>query len=90
MINVQSVRSVFSADSGYPFTVDQKVKKNSLVPLLTFKHVHLAKFHFHHIVFLRNTGLGTDILFIKLELYCTLASKKNQYLTDICLLPKWK
>ena len=35
-----------------------------------------AKFHFHHSVFPRNTGLGTDILSIKLELYCALASKK--------------
>ena len=34
-------------------------------PLLTFEGVHFAKFHFHHCVFPRNTGLGTDILFIK-------------------------
>ena len=34
-------------------------------PLLTFKHVHFAKFHFHHSVFPQNTGLGIDILFTK-------------------------
>ena len=33
-------------------------------PLLTFELVHFAMFHFHHNVFPRNTGLGTDILFI--------------------------
>ena len=31
-----------------------------------FERVYFAKFHFHHSVFSRNTGLGTDI-FIKLE-----------------------
>ena len=31
-----------------------------------FERVYFAKFHFHIIVFPRNTGLGTDI-FIKLE-----------------------
>ena len=62
----------------------------NLIPLLTFQRVHFAKFHFHHIVFPRNTGLDTDILFTKKELFCLLASKKNQYPTGICLLPKWK
>ena len=52
------------------------VPEANLIPLLTFEHVHFAKFHFYHSVFLRNTGLGTDILFIKLELNCALASKK--------------
>ena len=40
------------------------VPEANLIPLLTFKRVHFAKFHFHHNVFPRNTGLGTDILFI--------------------------
>ena len=44
---------------------------------LTFERVHFAKLHFHHSVFPRNTGLGTEILFIKLELYCALASKEK-------------
>ena len=33
-------------------------------PLVDIECVHFAKFHFHHSVFLRNTGLGTDTLFI--------------------------
>ena len=37
-------------------------------PLLTFERVNFAKFNFHHSVFPQNTGLGTDILIIKLEL----------------------
>ena len=53
-----------------------------LIPLLTFDCVHFAKFHLYHSVFPRNTGLGTDILFIKLELYCALASKKKS-------IPNW-
>ena len=61
-----------------------------LITLLTFECVHFAKFHFHHSVFPRNTGLGTNILLIKLELIRALASKKNQYPTGICLLHKWK
>ena len=32
--------------------------------MLTFERVHFVKFHFHHSVFPRNTGLGTNILFI--------------------------
>ena len=40
------------------------VPEANLIPLLTFERVHFAKFHFHHSVFPRNTGLGTDILFI--------------------------
>ena len=35
-------------------------------PLVDIKRVYFAKFHFHHSVFPRNTGLGTDI-FIKQE-----------------------
>ena len=62
----------------------------NLIPLLTFKRAHFAKFNIHHSVFPRNTGLGTDILFIKLEIYNALASKTNQYPTGVCLLPKWK
>ena len=62
----------------------------NLIPLLTLSVCTLQKFHFHHSVFPRNTGMGTDI-FIKLELYWVLAGKKkNQYPTGICLLPKWK
>ena len=41
----------------------------------------LQKFHFHHSVFPRNTGLGTNI-FIKLELYWALAGKKKS-------IPDW-
>ena len=40
------------------------VPEANLFPLLTFERVHFAKFHFHHSVFPRNTGLGTDVLFI--------------------------
>ena len=40
------------------------VPEANFIPLLTFERVHFAKFHFHHCVFTRNTGLGTDILFI--------------------------
>ena len=41
------------------------VPEANLIPLLTFERVHFAKFHFHHSVFPRNTGLDTDIfLFI--------------------------
>ena len=56
--------------------MDFIVPEANLVPLLSFERVHFAKFHFHRRVFSQNTGLGTDILFIKLELYCALASKK--------------
>ena len=70
--------------------VDFIVPEANLIPLLTLERVHFAKFHFHHSVFPRNTGLKTDILLIKLEFYCALASKKNQNPTAICLLPKWK
>ena len=44
--------------------MDFIVPEANLIPLLTFECVHFAKFHFHHSVFPRNTGLGTDILFI--------------------------
>ena len=50
---------------------------------MTFEHVHFVKFHFHHSVFPQNTGLGIKILFIKLELYCMLASKKKKS------IPNW-
>ena len=43
---------------------------------MTIERVHFAKFHFHNSVFPLNTEHGTDILFIKLELYYALASKK--------------
>ena len=66
------------------------VPEANLIPLLTFELVQFGKFHFHRSFFPRDTGLGTDILLIKLELYCALAIKKNQYPTGICLLPKWK
>ena len=58
------------------------VPEANLIPLLTFERVHFAKFLFDHSVFPRNTGLGTDILFIKLELYCAFASKKKS-------IPDW-
>ena len=61
----------------------------NLIPLLTFEHVHFVKFHFHHIVFPRNTGLGTDILLTKKSYIARSLVKKNQYPTGI-LLPKWK
>ena len=44
--------------------MDFIVPEANLIPFLTFEGVHFAKFHFHHSVFPRNTGLGTDILFI--------------------------
>ena len=50
---------------------------------------HVASIHFAK-VFLLKYLTGGDILFIKLQLYCTLASKKNQYPTGICILHKWK
>ena len=40
------------------------VPEANLIPMLTFERVHFAKFHFHHGVFPRNTGLGTDFLLI--------------------------
>ena len=40
------------------------VPEANLIPLLTSERVHFAKFNFHRSVFPRNTGLGTDILFI--------------------------
>ena len=53
------------------------VPEANLIPLLTSERVHFAKFHFHHYdsVFARNTGLGTDILFINWSY--ALASKKK-------------
>ena len=45
--------------------MDFIVAEANRVALLTFERVHFAKFHFHHSVFPRNTGLGTDILFTK-------------------------
>ena len=56
--------------------MDFSVPEANFIPLLTFERVHFANFHFHHSVFRRNTGLGTDILFIKLELYCVASKKK--------------
>ena len=49
----------------------------NLIPLLTFERVHFAKFHFHHSVFPRNTGLGTDILFINWSYIARSLLKKN-------------
>ena len=49
---------------------------NANTALVAIRACTLAKFHFHHTVFLRNTGLGTDVLFIKLELYCVANKKK--------------
>ena len=43
--------------------------------------MYTLQFHFHQSVFPQNTGLGTDI-FIKLELYCVLASKTKS-------IPEW-
>ena len=51
--------------SSIKFT-DFIVPEANLIPLLTFKRVYFANFHFHLSVFPRNTGLGNDI-FIKLE-----------------------
>ena len=48
-----------------------------LIPLLTFERVHFAKFHFHHCVFPRNTGLGTDILFINWSYFARSLVKKS-------------
>ena len=61
--------------------MDFIVPEANLIPLLTFKHVHFAKFHFHHSVFPRNTGLGTDILFIN----CYIARS----LVKIKSIPDW-
>ena len=58
------------------------VPEANLIPLLTFERVHFAKFHFHHSVFLRNTWLGTDILFINWS-YIACSLVKNQYPTGI-------
>ena len=60
------------------------VPEANLIPLLTLECVQFPKFYFHHSVFPRNTGLGTDILIIivRLELYCTLTSKKKISIPD--------
>ena len=58
------------------------VPEANLIPLLTIERVHFAKFHFHHGVFLRNTGLGTDILFIN---WCYIARS----LVKIKSIPDW-
>ena len=61
------------------------VREANLMDLLTLDaRIHFAK------VFPLKYLTGGDILFIKLQLYCALASKKNQYLTCICILHKWK
>ena len=70
--------------------MDFIVPEANLIPLLTFERVHFAKFHFHHSVFPRNTGLGTDILFINWSDFARSLVQKNLYQTGICLLPKWK
>ena len=46
-------------------------------PLVDIRVCTLCKVHFHHSDFPRNTGLGTDTLFIKLELYCAGSKKKS-------------
>ena len=46
-------------------------------PLVESERVHFAKFHFHHSVFPRNTGLGTDILFINWSYIARLLVKKK-------------
>ena len=62
------------------------VPKANLIALLTLvARIHFAKFHF-----LLKYLTGANILFIKLELCCMRASKKNQYLIGICILHKWK
>ena len=66
------------------------VPEANLIPLLTFERLHFAKFHFHHSVFPRNTGLGTDILFMNWSDIARALVKKKQYQTGICLLTKWK
>ena len=53
------------------------------MPLLTFKHVHFAEFHFHHSVFPQNTGLGTDILFAKKSYIVRSLVKKKS-------IPDWR
>ena len=53
------------------------------MPLLTFKHVHFAEFHFHHSVFLQNTGLGTNILFAKKSYIVRSLVKKKS-------IPDWR
>ena len=57
------------------------VHEANLTPLLTFKRVHFAKFHFHQSVFPRNCGLGTNILFINWSYIARSLVKKNQYPT---------
>ena len=69
---------------------DFMVPEANFIPLLTFERVHFAKFHFHHCVFPRNTGLGTDILFINWSDIVRSLVKKNQYQAGISLLLKWK
>ena len=59
--------------------MDFIVPEANFVPLLIFvTRIHFAKFHFHLMLsFPQNTGLSTDILFIKLELYNALGSKNS-------------
>ena len=59
------------------------VPEANLIPLLTFKRVHFAKFHFHHSVFPWNTGLGIGILFINWSYIARSLVKKKS--TSVCL-----
>ena len=80
----------------YLFTPRVRISKASNLRILLYlkqisfpcwhSSVHFAKFHFHYSIFPRNTGLGTDIFFIKLELYCGLASKKKKINTQLAFV----
>ena len=65
-----------------PLSVSKAVPEANLIPLLTFEYVHFAKFHFHHSVFQRNTGLETDILFINWGYIASSLVKKKS-------IPNW-
>ena len=62
--------------------MDFIVPAANIIPLLTFQRGSL-QFQFHQSVFARNTGLGTDILFINWSyIACSLVKKKKS-------IPDW-
>ena len=58
-------------------------------PLVDIRACTLCKVSLSSLCFSAKYWTGHRYFIHKLELYCALASKKNQYPT-ICLLPKWK
>ena len=51
------------------------VPEANLIPLLTFEHVHFAKFHFHHSGFFAKYWTGHRYFIHKLELQCILRAR---------------